>query len=284
MTEQVDVPVEGELSDEQIATAFPGQDVAHIRSMMGTSEGEGVAAAPSADEAESTEAEASVEYPEYIPEKYRNGSVEEAHAAMAKGYKNLEGRLGSQQAAPEAADEADEAEGTDDEAPAAKTSLADVEAAYVANGNTIPEDLYAQYEAQGMPRETLDAYIVGQRMIADQMVTAVHAEVGGSDAYSDHVKWAEANWGEDEVAAYDTIVTSGDKAAAMVAVRGLAAAYKAATGTAPSLVTGQGNAAPSGNSFASQAEMTAAMKDPRYKTDPAFRKSVEERVGISDIW
>jgi len=26
------------------------------------------------------------------------------------------------------------------------------------------------------------------------------------------------------------------------------------------------------------------MKDPRYKTDPAFRKEVENRVGISDIW
>jgi len=287
MTGEATPAADAPLNDEQLAAAFPGQDLEHIKSMMGKSDGEGVAVSASADETSDT-----VTYPEYIPEKYRNGTVEEAHAAMAKGYSELEGKLGgtqtgkqdSQQAAAEDAG-GTEAEGTPDgDSSTAGLSLAEVEAAYVENGNTISEEIYAQYEEQGMPRATLDAYISGQQAIANQMVTSVHAEVGGPDAYVELTKWAETNWSEDEVAAFDTIVTSGDKAAAIVAVRGLQAGYRAAMGSDPTLVTGDGNSAPTGKSYASRAEMTADMKDARYRTDPAFRKMVEEKVGNSSIW
>lgn len=35
--------------------------------------------------------------------------------------------------------------------------------------------------------------------------------------------------------------------------------------------------------YQSKAQMTADMKDPRYKKDPAFRKQVEEKIGRSNI-
>ena len=285
------------LTDEQLAASFPGQDLEHIKSMMGKADGAGAVISPNADGADGNltaegTPDPAVEYPDYIPEKYRNGTVEEAHAAMAKGYSELEGKLGgtqtgkqdSQQAA--AADAGDtETEGTDDDAgkPTALT-LAEVEAAYVANGKVISEEVYTQYEAQGMPRATLDAYISGQQAIANQMVTSVHDEVGGQDAYVELTKWADANWSDDEVTAFDNIVTSGDKAAAIVATRGLRAAYEAAMGRDPTLVTGDGGKGPTGASYESRAQMTADMKDPRYKTDPAFRQVVAEKVGNSDIW
>lgn len=281
------------LTDEQLATAFPGQDLAHVKSMMGVANGDGEFVSPNADgDADTTTDDTSdtVTYPDYIPAKFQNGTVAEAHAAMAAGYTSLETKMGTQSGKPDASQTASaDAGGTTDEetgdgdTSTTGTSLADVEAAYVENGE-VPEAIYEEYEAKGMPRDTLDAYLTGQKAIANQMVTSVHAEVGGQEAYVEMIKWAETNWSEDEVNAFDTIVTSGDKAAAMVAVRGLKAGFAASTGKAPNLVPGQGNGAPQGNAFQSRAEMVAAMSDPKYKTDPAYRKTVEERVGISDIW
>ena len=233
-----------------------------------------------------------VEYPDYIPAKYQNGTVEEAHAAMAKGYTELEGKLGGTQTGkPDAKETAaadagatTEAEPTDGGAAPVALSLAEVEASYVANDKVISEEIYAQYEEQGMPRATLDAYISGQQAIATQMVTSVHGEVGGPDQYKALTDWADVNWTDDEVVAFDNIVTSGDKAAAIVATRGLRAAYETAMGSDPVLVPGQGGQGPTAAAYQSRAQMTADMKNPLYKTDPAFRKTVAEKVGNSNIW
>lgn len=275
------------LTDEQLQASFPGQDLEHIKSMMGRADGEGKVISPNADDDDGT-----ITYPDYIPEKYRNGTLEEAHAAMAKGYTELEGKLGgtqtgkqdSQQAAAEDADSTDGTKGDDDDGETGKLSLAEVEAAYIANDKVISEEVYAQYEEQGMPRATLDAYITGQQMIANQMVTSVHEVAGGPEQYKAMTDWAETNWSDDEVAAFDTVVTAGDKAAAIIAARGLKAAYAHAVGQDPSLVTGDGGKVNTGARYESRAQMTSDMKDPRYKTDPAFRKTVEEKVGNSDIW
>jgi len=39
----------------------------------------------------------------------------------------------------------------------------------------------------------------------------------------------------------------------------------------------------SGNAYRSQAELVAAMGDPRYDTDPAYRADVVDRLEQSDI-
>jgi hypothetical protein len=289
-----DEVVAAPLTDEQLAASFPGQDLAHVKAMMGKSNGEGVVISPNADGGTGKEtAEPVVEpvvYPDYIPEKYQNGTVEEAHAAMAKGYNELSGKLGTEtgkpdakQAAAEAAGEANESEADDGEGNTTLT-LAEVEAAYTANGNVIAEEVYVAYEAQGMPRETLDAYIGGQQAIADGMVTAVHAEVGGQEQYEAVTDWAEQNWTKGEVKAFNDVVTKGQKEAAVIAVRGLRAAYESAMGRDPSLVTGDGNLNPALPGYESRAQMTADMRDPKYKVDPAFRKTVEQKIANSAIW
>ena len=76
-----------------------------------------------------------------------------------------------------------------------------------------------------------------------------------------------------EVNAFDKLMKGTDGAAIMVAVRGLKASYQTAEGSDPNLLDGDGGGeGPTGGRYESQAEMTADMKDPRYKKDPAFRK------------
>ena len=298
MTTEAAAAAPAPLTDEQLVASFPGQDIEHIKSMMGKADGAGAVISPNADgvdEALTAELPAinpDTVYPDYIPAKYRNGTVEEAHAAMAKGYNELEGKLGGTQTGKESsitaasadAGATNEADPAADAGEAGPLSLTEVEASYVANDSTISEEIYAQYEEQGMPRATLDAYISGQQAIASQMVTSVHAEVGGPDQYKALTEWADANWTDDEVVAFDKIVTSGDKASAVVATRGLRAAYESAMGQDPQLVTGETGQGPKGAIYESRAQMTADMKDPRYKTDPAFRATVATKVGNSNIW
>lgn len=263
------------LTDEQLAEAFPGQDLNHIKSMMGKMDG----SAEESSEASTEETADEVVYPDYIPEKFRSGSLEEAHAKLAESYKNLESKLGANSTENSADTGAKEGS---EQTEAKALSFADVAAEYQQNGE-ISEETYKAFEAKGMARDTLDGYIAGQKAIANQLVTKVHTEVGGAEQYEAMVKWADSNWTEAEVKAFDEIVGGSNEAAIMVAVRGLKASFQAAEGVSPNLVEGNAGT-PSTGAYQSRSEMTADMKNPKYKTDPAFRKMVEQKIAKSDIW
>ncbi|CLP71539.1 Uncharacterised protein [Mycobacterium tuberculosis] len=67
-----------------------------------------------------------------------------------------------------------------------------------------------------------------------------------------------------------------------MAILGLKARYDAANGSEPTLLGG--NAKASEDVFRSTAELTAAMKDPRYKKDPAYREDVKQKLARSNIY
>jgi len=70
----------------------------------------------------------------------------------------------------------------------------------------------------------------------------------------------------------------------MFAVNGLASRYNGANSSnEPQLYSGTGGQV-SGNRFNSTQELSKAMSDPRYKTDPAFRQQVTEQLARSDIF
>ena len=100
------------------------------------------------------------------------------------------------------------------------------------------------------------------------------------------LEWASENWSDAEVKAFDAAMKGVDDAAISLAVRGLKADYQGANPTDPNLLTGDaGNVGTGGTSYASKAEMTAAMSDPRYATDPAYRKEVERAIERSpNLW
>ena len=94
--------------------------------------------------------------------------------------------------------------------------------------------------------------------------------------------WAAQTLSDEELEAFDMAV-SGTPQQAKLAVKGLIQAYEAENGRPPSLapsaMPGSGSSA-----FRSSAEVVEAMRDPRYKKDPAYRAQVEQRLARSNVF
>ena len=93
--------------------------------------------------------------------------------------------------------------------------------------------------------------------------------VGGQENYTNMIDWAQKSLNEQEVNMFDAVMAKGDPLAAFFAVRSLAYAYNDAVGYDGNVVQGK---APRQNTdqFRSQAEVVAAMGDPRYENEPAY--------------
>jgi hypothetical protein len=280
MSDENQTATEQPLTDEQLAEAFPGQDLDHVKSMMGKMDGEGADVSPAADEPAG--GEETVEYPEYIPEKFRSGTVEEAMQKLADSYKGLESKLGKPKEDVTSEENSTSEESDDGEQPQA-ISMRDVEQEFMDKGS-ISDATYNAMAEKGISREVIDGYIAGQQAIANQRVTKVHDAVGGEEKYADMLKWAAENWSEGEIQAFDSIMKGVDEASIMMAVRGLRADFNTANPADPNLVTGDSGQPAQGNAYESKAEMVAEMSDPRYAKDPAFRKAVEQKIARSNIW
>ena len=207
--------------------------------------------------------------PAWLPEKFK--SAED----FAKSYQELESRFTKESQQPDPLEKA---------VATGQLSLQDVApmSKEFADTGEISEASYKLLAKKGVPRELVDAYVEGQKSLADNQVSTIYSSVGGQDQYKAMTTWASENLAQDEVAAFDQLIESGNQASILMAVRGLHARYTAADGT-PRLL--QGNASNAGTSaFRSLAELTAAMKDPKYKSDPAYRKDVEEKLRVSNIF
>lgn len=106
--------------------------------------------------------------------------------------------------------------------------------------------------------------------------------VGGEKAYKSMLSWANDNFSQDEVAMYDGVMESGNPSAIFFAVQALQSRYNDAVGSDGQLLTGRG-AQNTDDSFKSQAELVAAMSDPRYDRDPAYRADLMRRLENSDV-
>ncbi len=96
-------------------------------------------------------------------------------------------------------------------------------------------------------------------------------QVGGEKAYKSMLEWAGQNFTDEEIGMYDGVMESGDSRAIYYAVQALQARYNDNVGSDGQLLTGRG-AENTDDSFKSQAELVAAMSDPRYDRDPAYRQ------------
>ena len=225
--------------------------------------------------------------PEGLPEKFN--SVEE----LVKSYSELEKKLGEQsQPTQESVDPVSKTE-VKQEQPKSDLDIAtkavdsaglnmDSLAEEYAKDGKLADGSYKSLEKAGIPKEYVDRFIAGQQAIADQQSATVKNLVGGTEAYDSMSEWAGQNLTETEKQAYNTAVNSKDLEAVKLAVVGLKARYAQATGSEPQLV--EGKASPSGEQgFASWAQVTQAMSDPRYAKDPAYQAEVKNKLANSKI-
>ena len=225
--------------------------------------------------------------PEGLPEKFN--SVDE----LVKSYSELEQKLGEQsQPTKESVDPVSKVEAKQEQ-PKSDLDIATkaVDSAGL-NMETLSEEFakdgkladgsYQSLEKAGIPKEYVDRFIAGQQAIADQQSATVKNLVGGTESYDSMSDWASNNLSETEKQAYNTAVNSKDLEAVKLAVVGLKARYAQSTGSEPTLV--EGKASPSAEQgFASWAQVTQAMSDPRYAKDPAYQAEVKNKLANSKI-
>jgi hypothetical protein len=119
-------------------------------------------------------------------------------------------------------------------------------------------------------------------LLSEEQAEYLMDMVGGEKAYKSMLEWAGNNFSKEEVEMYDGIMNSGNPNAIFFAVQALQARYNDNVGTDGQTLTGRGTT-DTDDSFKSQAELVAAMSDPRYDRDPAYRADLMRRLENSDV-
>ena len=221
--------------------------------------------------------------PEWLPEKFN--SPED----MAKAYGELETKLGQPKEAEAPKEEPKQQESKQEESleiaekavESAGLDMGNLQTQYNENGK-LDDSSYESLEKAGIPKDYVDAFIEGQKALATQQQNEVKGIVGGDEAYKDMSNWASTNMTEGEKKAYNQAVNSRDMNTVKLAVEGLKAKYEQANGIEPSLVQGKASAT-SEQGYRSWAEVTSAMNDSRYSSDPAYQSDVKAKLANSKL-
>ena len=223
--------------------------------------------------------------------------------SLARAYAELEKKLGTggkqdtgEEDANEGADDANDTGSSDPATEQAEEALELVGLDYGEfskeweESGALSDASYQKLEDVGIPKALVDSYIAGQtaireqgRAFAEETVNELKGIAGSSEEYDSVVQWASAHMSDADLDAYNTAVTSGNKALASMAVRGLVESYHREFGSNPTLLGGT-SGVDGGDVFHSVDEMTLAMADPKYKNDPHYRKGVELKVARSNLF
>ena len=208
--------------------------------------------------------------------KYKNAEE------LEKGYLELQQKLNTKQEEP-AQEEVEEEESTAEEAEANILDQlweeAGTEEGYTQESLDKLRKMSVDELAQ-MHLEYRDSVTKEQpqdKDFSEADIKELKGIVGGEENYTNMIQWAQGSLNEQEIQMFDAVMQRGDPLAAFFAVRSLAYAYNDAVGYDGNMVQGK---APKQNTdqFRSQAEVIAAMGDPRYENDPAYRRDIMEKL------
>ena len=222
--------------------------------------------------------------------KYKN--AEELESA----YLSLQKKLGQEEEPNyEESDEgyAEEEEADEEVSPYAPATSLINEASeeYYANEGTLSEETIEKFSEMSS-QDLVNAYLEIQANnpqanpqgieMSDAQVNSVMNAAGGEANYNRVVEWAASNLDNRSIDAFDSVVDSGNPAAINIAFAGLQSRYEDANGYEGRMLSGKA-ASSGGDLYRSQAELVAAMSDPRYDSDPAYRADVIEKLELSDL-
>jgi len=219
--------------------------------------------------------------------KYKNAED------LESAYLELQKKLGSDD--EEGEEYEDEGEGVDeevsDEAPAVSLINEASEEYYANDGELTPETIekFSSMSSQDL----VNAYLEIQKNnpqaqqtqaveLSDSSVNEIQNAAGGEQAYEQLTSWAAANLPDHEIDAFDNLIDGGNVAAIKMGLTALQSKYNEVNGYEGRMLQGK-QPATSGQVFRSQAELVAAMGDPRYENDPAYRQDVINKLDNSDL-
>jgi|TARA_B100000085_G_scaffold40600_1_gene33721 hypothetical protein len=210
---------------------------------------------------------------------------------LEKAYMELQKKLGE----PKEEAETASAEKEEPEKPKLSegaTLITSAQDEYYKNGNKLSDETLAKFSSMSSS-DLLQAYMeinadnpqqaepVASEITPAQ-VSDIKSAAGGEQQYANVVNWAKSNLDGKAINAFDEVVNTGSVEAIKLAVSGLKAQYDNANGVEGRMVTGKAPTQ-SGDIFRSQAELVAAMNDPRYDRDPAYRQDVIDKLDRSNL-
>ena len=241
----------------------------YINEMVAKAESQDVVSDPSLEHAVPADNTTEPQRPDWLPEKFK--SAED----MAKSYQELEARLGNQNQ--------EQATPTQNENPQpgmfSESELQKYGNELLENGE-FGETTIAEFEKKGLSRDVIQDFQAGKKAQQELLRRDVVDSVGGQDEYTKMSNWAKANLSETELDTFNRNVGL-DKDQSMFAVQALHARYRNANGVAPKLAKAGGR--PGASGFQSWAQVSKAMGDERYKSDPAYRQKVESLLANSNL-
>ena len=228
------------------------------------------------------------EHEQLLAGKYK--STEDLEAA----YLSLQKKLGQEEPDYEESDEGyAEEEGSDeeisDDAPAVSL-INEASEEYYANDGTLSEETIEKFSEMSST-DLVNAYLEIQAKnpqasqgveMSEGQVNSVQNAAGGEANYNRVIEWAANNLPNNQIDAFDSVVDSGNPAAIGIAFQGLQRQYDESNGYEGRMLQGK-PAGGKGDIYRSQAELVAAMSDPRYDSDPAYRADVVDKLNQSDL-
>ena len=223
-------------------------------------------------------------------EKLYAGKYKDAQE-LEKAYVELQKKLGEGEETASAEEQPDEKPKFSEGA----TLITDASKEYFDNGNKLSDETLAKFSSMSS-QDLIKAYLEVQSnpeyqqsvnaepapAITDSEINQIKNSAGGEQAYANIINWSKSNLDKSAISAFDQVVETGSIEAIKLAVSGLKAEYDAANGVEGRMVTGK-PPTNSGDVFRSQQELVAAMNDPRYDRDPAYRQDIIEKLDRSDL-
>jgi hypothetical protein len=222
------------------------------------------------------------EQPSWLPDKF------ESPEDMAKAYHELETKLGGSESVTNS-DEGTKPPQTP------HPTLQDAKEAVTEQGldfdkyykeylenDTLSEASFKELNGKGMSPEMVSSWIEGQNAISDQVADMAYSSVGGKEQYNSILEWAGKSLTEKEIGVFNSALEHGTVDESLFVIKSLNAQYQMANGSMPNLM--QGSTGGSGSeAFNSLAQMSEAMRDPKYGTDPAYREEVTRKLEASNL-
>lgn len=174
------------------------------------------------------------------------------------------------------------AEPKEDEAKADENplnSLFDLARSDYASNQGFSEETATKLAEAGIPLEIQQVYLAGLNAMVEQQNAKIHGVVGGEDQYNAMAQWAGQALSDDELEAFNAALDNPQLAE--TAVTGLYARYKAARPSEGRMTAPTNGAPAAGDIYQSKDEFVSDIQNPRYTSDPAFRRGIEEKLARS---
>lgn len=210
-------------------------------------------------------APAPAERPQWLPEKFKTPED------LSKAYSELEKKFSDPKAKPVPA-----------QAEVSTGLNLDSYAQEYADTGELSQESIDNLVKSGIPEPIIRNYLEGISALSEAQTSQIYSLAGGESQYNSMLEWASENLDPAEIDAFNSIMEAGNTGSMHMAVKGLQARYIQNAGQPSRLIQGEVSG-PASGAFRSVAEVTAAMRDPRYAKDPAYRAEVENRLRVSNV-